>query len=67
MLSARMMNTSLAPYINKRGQVKEGTKVVELRKLAETNTDFTEKDILNRHKMILDAFIDYLRDNDLAK
>jgi len=54
-------------YINKRGQVKEGTKVVELRKLAETNTDFTEKDILNRHKMILDAFIDYLRDNDLAK
>ncbi|MBR3430566.1 MAG: DUF262 domain-containing protein [Clostridia bacterium] len=54
-------------YINKRGQVKEGTKVVELRELAETNADFTEKDILNRQKIILDAFINYLRDNDLAK
>lgn len=54
-------------YINKRRQVKEGTKVIELRRLAETNTDFTEKDILNRHKMILDAFMDYLHDNNLAK
>ena len=47
-------------------QWKEGTKIIELRNLA-TQDDFTEKDIEIRNKKIIDAFINYLKDNNLLK
>lgn len=42
-----------------------GTFNLELRDLAETHDDFTEVDILRRNEEIFDAFISYLRGNDL--
>lgn len=47
-------------------QVKDATKIQELLDLAKNNTDFTEADIEQRNKDILDGFMDYLKDNDLA-
>ena len=47
------------------GKSKAGTFNLELRRLAETHEDFTEADILARNEEIFDAFIDYLRGNDL--
>ena len=38
---------------------------LELRKLAKTHDDFTEDDIFDRNEKIFDAFIEYLRGNDL--
>ena len=47
------------------GKLKQGTFNLELRDLAETHDDFTEADILARNEEIFDAFIEYLRVNDL--
>ena len=44
---------------------KAGTFNLELRELAETRDDFTEEDILDRNEKIFDAFIKYLRGQDL--
>ena len=52
-------------YVNKRRQFKEGTKITELRALADSKTDFVESDILSRNEMIISAFMDYLRENGL--
>ena len=49
----------------KRNHKKEGTKVYELAELARNQEDFTEIDIKNRNKRILDGFINYLRANGL--
>lgn len=38
---------------------------LELRNLAETHDDFTEEDIIARNEKIFDAFIEYLRVNNL--
>lgn len=46
---------------------KAGTKVRELTNLAASNTDFTESDIENRYNSILNAFVDYLKANELLK
>lgn len=54
-------------YINKRGQQKDGTKIVELLELANSRTDFTESDIKERNNKIMDTFIDYLKENGLTK
>lgn len=53
-------------YTNMKQQWKEGTKIIELRNLA-AQDDFTEKDIEIRNKKIIDAFINYLKDNNLLK
>lgn len=45
--------------------LKEGTKIYELIELANTLDDFTEKDIVDRSSKIMDAFLDYLKNNDL--
>ena len=47
------------------GKTKLGTFNLELRSLAQTHDDFTEADILARNEKIFDAFINYLRENDL--
>ncbi len=54
-------------FTNSRGQVKEGTKIQELRDLAASSKDFTEKDILKRSATIMDCFIAFLKANDLCK
>ena len=50
----------------RRGAKKEGTKVHELVKMANDYPDFTEKDIIERSKRIMAAFIEFLRENDLT-
>ena len=49
------------------GISKTGTKVSELSKMAEERSDFNEQNIHERHKAIIDGFIDYLRKNDLLQ
>lgn len=44
---------------------KAGTFNLELRGLAQTHNDFTEEDILERNEKIFNAFIEYLRGNEL--
>ena len=43
----------------------QGTFNLELRRLAETHDDFTERDILERNEEIFDAFVEYLREQNL--
>ena len=52
-------------FENSRGQKKEGTGVQELLDLANTVTDFTERDIVERKAKIIDTFISFLNDNNL--
>ena len=52
-------------YSTKKGDYKEGPRIQELRSIATNKNDFTESDILVRDKQILDAFVDFLKDNDL--
>jgi len=47
------------------GKSKHGTFNLELRTLAEMHDDFTEENILERNEKIFEAFINYLRENDL--
>lgn len=47
------------------GKSKSGTFNLELRRLAEERDDFIERDILDRNKGIFDAFVDYLREQNL--
>ena len=54
-------------FTNSKGQVKEGTGVVELLDLTATSTDFTENDIIDRYKKMIDCFINYLQENGLLK
>lgn len=53
-------------YTNAKNQWKEGTAIIELRKLAKKE-DFVESDIVNRNQQIINTFIDYLRSNSLVK
>ena len=52
-------------FTNNRGQVKGGSKNHELLLLAGNTTDFSEADIENRTKRILNSFIDFLSKNNL--
>ena len=54
-------------FTNSKGQVKEGTGVVELLDLTATSADFTENDIIDRYKKMIDCFINYLQKNSLIK
>ena len=54
-------------FINKRRQKKEGTQNVELLKMADVKTDFTEADIKERNESIISAFLDFLRKNGLER
>ena len=54
-------------FTNSKGQVKEGTGVIELLDLTATSTDFTEKDIIDRYKQMINCFINYLQKNGLLK
>ena len=52
-------------FTNDKGKEKTGTSIDELKRIHDHYIDFTEQDIINRKKTIIDAFIDYLRQNDL--
>ena len=54
-------------YTNKRNEQKEGTVVKELEIIANdsSRTDFNEQDIQTRTDMILDKFVDYLKEENL--
>ena len=54
-------------YINQRNQERGNTANEELKELAESKDDFTEKDILNRNSKIIDSFIEYIDKNGLIK
>lgn len=55
-------------FVNSKGQKKESSKVYELTELAsKPNYDFTESEIINRYKLIMDSFINYLKTNNLLK
>ena len=55
-------------FVNSKGQKKESSKVYELTELAsKPNYDFTESEIINRYKLIMDSFINYLNTNNLLK
>lgn len=54
-------------FTNSKGQIKEGTGAVELLDLTATSADFTEKDIIDRYKKMIDCFINYLQKNGLLK
>ena len=41
--------------------------ISELQRMAEKRSDFSELDIHERHKEIIDGFIEYLRKNDLLQ
>lgn len=52
-----------------KGEIKnrQATDISELLEMSENHSDFTEKDIENRKQLIIDSFVDYLRDNNLLK
>ena len=52
-------------FVNGKKKKKEGTKILELRKLGEDKSDFTESDITLRNTNILNAFVLFLRNNGL--
>lgn len=54
-------------FTNSRNQKKEGTRVHELIELANTAIDFTEADIISRNTEIMDAFLEFLKNNSLTK
>lgn len=47
------------------GKSNSGTFNLELQRLAKTKDDFTERDILDRNEKIFNAFIEYLREQNL--
>ena len=54
-------------FTNGRNKAKEGTKNAELLDLSNTQSDFTESDIDNRNILILESFIESIRQNGLMQ
>lgn len=54
-------------FTNSQNQVKDGTKIYELTNLASSTNDFTEKDIVDRNKNMMNTFINYLYSNNLIQ
>ena len=52
-------------FTTAQGKEKTGTEVMELRRLATEREDFGEADITTRYTVIIDSFIQYLKDNRL--
>jgi uncharacterized protein with ParB-like and HNH nuclease domain len=52
-------------FTNSKGQKKDGTQINELLKLSKDKKDFTEKNIEERTRQILDSFISFLNENSL--
>lgn len=54
-------------FINDKGKKIEGTMISELIQMAKTKTDFTEEDIIERNKKIVNEFINFLKQKKLLK
>lgn len=54
-------------FINDKGKKIEGTMISELIQLANTKTDFTEEDIIERNEKIVNGFINFLKQKKLLK
>lgn len=54
-------------FANAKGQIKEGTGIVELLDLIADSIDFTETDILCRYNIMMDTFIDYFKSKELLQ
>ena len=54
-------------YQNNKGQQKNGSKIDELLKISNSKSDFFESDIITRDEQIKNAFIDYLKENNLLQ
>lgn len=54
-------------FINDKDKKIEGTKISELIQLANTKTDFTEEDIIERNEKIVNEFINFLKQKKLLK
>ena len=54
-------------FTTKNGKVKEPTVIEELLQLGKNAKDFTEINIRDRNKLILDTFTSYLKDVNLLK
>jgi len=54
-------------FTNDKGQYKQGTINAELVNLTTSNSDFTEQDIENRNRKIINGFILFLKENELLK
>lgn len=54
-------------FINDKGKKIEGTMISELIQLANTKTDFTEEDIIERNEKIVNEFINFLKQKKLLK
>lgn len=54
-------------FINDKGQNKEGSIISELVNIANSKSDFTENDIIERTNEIINQFINYLKENNLIK
>jgi len=50
-----------------KGKQKDGTKICELIYLSKSTTDFTERDIEERYKKMIEDFISFLNENGLIK
>ena len=54
-------------FKNSRGQSIGNTKICELHHMADSLSDFTENEIVQRNALIIQKFIGYLRENGLIK
>ncbi len=54
-------------FVDGNGKERPGTKIAELKQLAQTMDDFKEIDIESRTNKIIDAFVKYLNDNELLE
>ena len=54
-------------YVNDKGQTKEGTNIYELASFVGSRIDFSEADIEKRNHLIIDSFIEYVRNNNLIE
>ena len=52
-------------FTNSKGASKDSTQIVELVKLSNSYTDFTEKDIENRNCLMIEGFISFLNENNI--
>lgn len=52
-------------FVTDRGQQKEATKIAELKMIANVHYDFQEQDIIERNNKIINAFVAFLKSNDL--
>jgi len=54
-------------FINSKGHKKNGTQIKELTELSNNNKDFTEQNIEERNRQMIERFISFLNENKLIK